>query len=362
MAGVHLINPTGRKVQVPCERKAVLLRQGFMEIDYTTSVHDVNNQDWLISRDHGGLGDMIAIKASVDQIADQNLTLAFPPEYHYLFPNIKNKIKYGGFQEYGFHEKRRNYRNRKVNADYVKTIKWQYKYYTDLFCPAGNHEMQSNYKPTENRIDNFRKALSNRVDGSKVQIEPKAPSLHNISFNQERIDLIKNKANGKKVICIQTKSANKSKDWPMANNRKLAEKVIKDGHFVMTISFDSPIEIDGVYNITKSPTRYLHDFVKACDAIVTPDSGIMWVGLGLDIPTVALFGPTHGPLTLKYFNDSNYRLHQKFESKKCFRPCYYTEINDYYCKKNPSNTGHGDADCMKEITVNEVYKSTKEFL
>ncbi|WAC07713.1 MAG: lipopolysaccharide heptosyltransferase I [Thermodesulfobacteriota bacterium] len=82
---------------------------------------------------------------------------------------------------------------------------------------------------------------------------------------------------------------------------------------------------------------------KQADVVITPDSGPMHLASAMGTPVVALFGPTDPKLTGPY--GEGHRVIMK--TTDC-QPCFKRT-----CSAN---------DCMKEITVKEVWEATEEML
>lgn len=85
--------------------------------------------------------------------------------------------------------------------------------------------------------------------------------------------------------------------------------------------------------------------IGACDAFVTNDSGLMHVGAAMKTPLVAIFGSTDHIATGPFSKNAHIIL----KDDVACRPCFKT-----HCKT--------DFECMKTITVGEVYDTVMQIL
>ena len=120
----------------------------FKPIEIAVVQMDAPDRTVLIHRPSGGLGDMIcalpAIISYIKRHPDYNITIAIPESYHWLFKQLPVTIKaYKEFHSAGFN-----------------TVRNCYRYQFFLWCPAGFHELETDYKPTKSRIQNFAEAFS----------------------------------------------------------------------------------------------------------------------------------------------------------------------------------------------------------
>lgn len=93
----------------------------------------------------------------------------------------------------------------------------------------------------------------------------------------------------------------------------------------------------------RTTLRELACLYRQADLVVTTDSGPMHLAAGVGTPVVALFGPTNPGRTGPY--GAGHRVIRRgLECMPCFR--------------KRCETGN----CMREITVEEVFTATKEML
>jgi ADP-heptose:LPS heptosyltransferase len=97
-------------------------------------------------------------------------------------------------------------------------------------------------------------------------------------------------------------------------------------------------------NLTGSSLRFLCSVIKNANLFVGIDSGVMHLASSLDIPVVALFGPTD-PFYVGPQNERSIVVRE--EQMECV-PCYLKA-----CKHR---------DCMRKLTVNKVFHACEQLL
>jgi ADP-heptose:LPS heptosyltransferase len=279
------------------------------------------NMTALIVRRAGGLGDVICMLPAVKSFTsnpDFIVTVAVPKEYWFLFHGCGVKFS----EDYDFSFNRLK----------------DYEIGFNCFCPCGLHEDKMGHRPILNRIENFAELMS--VSPSKPIIKL-APTDRDLS------------GYGKNFIMIQVKTEMATKHWNIGKVQELVDRVVKElGYSVICI--DKEIEMKNCFNTKGLSLLEIGHLLKRSKAVISWDSGIMHYALAMDIPTVCLFGPTNGRLTLKYYH--GWSLIQKLQKDDCFRPCYYnTENNKFRCSER---TG----DCIDEITTDDVITNLKQIL
>jgi heptosyltransferase-2 len=95
-----------------------------------------------------------------------------------------------------------------------------------------------------------------------------------------------------------------AKRWPPARFAELAARFHRD-HGATCVFFgalaegslcDSVIELSGIPAVSLAGKTSLKEFmelIQGCDLFVTNDTGTMHVAAGLEVPTLAIFGPTN---------------------------------------------------------------------
>jgi len=103
-----------------------------------------------------------------------------------------------------------------------------------------------------------------------------------------------------------------------------------------------PINLAG-----KTTLKQLTALIKRCRVFITNDSGSMHIAAALDIPTVAIFGPTVKRFGFFPYSDKAVVIEKDI---KC-RPCDRHGSNK--CPRNHFN-------CMNKVTVDEVFGAVKK--
>ncbi len=158
------------------------------------------------------------------------------------------------------------------------------------------------------------------------------------------------------VFHPETPAHGVQRQWPKENYIELAKKIIGAGKNKVLVAGtagekDSILQIvssigPGAFAVTGiSLGEYAAVLAKA-KMLVCGNTGIMHLGSALDIPLIALHGPTNplkwGPLGSKSI---------VIKSRLSCSPCLYLGF-EYGCATNR---------CMRDISVEEVFKKVQEF-
>jgi ADP-heptose:LPS heptosyltransferase len=149
------------------------------------------------------------------------------------------------------------------------------------------------------------------------------------------------------------------KEWPIENWIELAEKIIQLGYNILITGSQSDMDKsikmisfiknrDKIINIAgKLSFIDVMKIIKNSKLMICVNTGIMHIGAALDIPLIALHGPTSvkrwGPLGSK-----------SIVIKSPLAGCEYLNLGFEYPKNPP--------DCMSAITVDKVFKETINLL
>lgn len=160
---------------------------------------------------------------------------------------------------------------------------------------------------------------------------------------------------GKKLIGINPGATyGSAKCWPVEYFRDFVLNLLDEDLFIVffgdttqkelvkTICQDLPekvINLSGITNI-----RELACMIRACDVLVTNDSGPMHIAAAFETPLVALFGSTDEKVTGPY-GQKGAIIHKKVACSPCLK------------RECPI-----DMRCMKQITVAEVAKRVREII
>ena len=107
----------------------------------------------------------------------------------------------------------------------------------------------------------------------------------------------------------------------------------------------------GAYAVYESTMTQAAALITRCRLMVSGDTGLMHVAGAVDVPVVAIFGPTNIDWVYPY--RSTYRLVSK--NLPC-SPCFYYSTRPLSCDL------YGDFRCIKDITVEEVLAEVRQIL
>jgi ADP-heptose:LPS heptosyltransferase len=113
------------------------------------------------------------------------------------------------------------------------------------------------------------------------------------------------------VVLLHVDASNPSKEWPASQWLALARHLQQRDVGVMVSRAPGPALAHGALAAAAGPSepaaflpelplRTLLGLVAACDAVVSVDGGVMHCAVALQVPTVALFGPTDASIWFPY--------------------------------------------------------------
>ena len=149
-----------------------------------------------------------------------------------------------------------------------------------------------------------------------------------------------------------------TKRWPAERYAELSDKISKDigGQIVI---FGGPDDIETAAKVEKNmkskavnlsgktTLKQLSALIKKCRVFITNDSGSMHIAAALNIPVVAIFGPT-----IKQFGFFPYSKKAIVVEKNVpCKPC---------SPHGPNKCPEKNFDCMNKVTVDEVFDAVKK--
>ena len=154
------------------------------------------------------------------------------------------------------------------------------------------------------------------------------------------------------------KTINKNvKQWPVNNVVNLCSKLTDDRFILYIFGGAAEKEMGKAVSASKSPfvvdytgectLEETMDLVSRCDLCVGVDTGIMHMAAALNIPTVALFGPTN-PEQFAPYSSKNVNITAGLKCQYC-----YGKKEMAYCEDNC---------CMNRIEADEVYETCLDSL
>lgn len=96
--------------------------------------------------------------------------------------------------------------------------------------------------------------------------------------------------------------------------------------------------------------RQLAAVISLCNAYVTNDAGPMHISTAVDTPTIGLFGPGEENIWFPYSSSDG---HQALRRDVVCHPCHLD-----FCNRE----GDGFMECMKRLTVNDVFEAARATL
>ena len=124
--------------------------------------------------------------------------------------------------------------------------------------------------------------------------------------------------------------------------QQLANNLAKT-HCILIFHHETLIGFEG-HNIYKiiEPIRRTIGLVSMCDQLVVVDSSFLHFSAPLEIPTVAIFGPTSGKVFCRYYTNVRYLAPRKpdYPCYPCWRnehkPCHLTNSRKSICLQSIS--------------------------
>lgn len=214
------------------------------------------------------------------------------------------------------------------------------------------------YKPEEHGIDKNLSLLktvniSNTFKEPEIFLSEEDEGMARSILNQMGIQ------GEKKTIGIHPGGASFYKRWPkekfvelitMLKREREIQILIFGGHYERDIisKIREKVKDNGVFIMRELTLCQMAGAFKRCQALICNDSGPMHVGIAAKTPVVAIFGPTFpdrfGPKDLKM----NRVVRPHIDCSPCWSP-----DNSIGCKERT---------CLKNISVEEVYKAVMELI
>lgn len=150
-------------------------------------------------------------------------------------------------------------------------------------------------------------------------------------------------------IGVHVAASNNSKQWPLERFERLIDEIVSRYPLIPVVVFVSPsgygegLRLPNKVTVARCSTlRELMAAIANCRALVALDGGPMHIGAALEVPVIALFGPTRE----QWFGPTGDR-HKVIVENECeYRPCFD------YCRYDSPR-------CMEGITVDRVIREVE---
>ena len=347
---MNLVNEVGRVVVVNDDDVPGLMQRGFTRPVLLRRHPKAPPGTALVARPYGGLGDMICLRPAVLQLAQrEDLTLMVEERYLCLFPEIERKIPYP--YDLAVTQHRYSYG---TGAEFELAFEngfdeRNYATVYDCWCPCGDHEFDHRYQPTQNRVENF---------AAHLGVAPRPPDMRPlVDFTYPH--------STKKWVGLQVRTMHASKDWPVTSWQILAGRLEAEGYAVIVFDATETFYLTNtVVPCVGVDLMELGRTIGSLDAMIATDSGLMHYALALGVPTVGIFGPTDGALTMRAYDGHAPWVAVQAETNPhwgCHAPCYYSRPhNGYWCEGHRNSPKMGE--CLRYLGADAVFEAFQQVI
>lgn len=206
----------------------------------------------------------------------------------------------------------------------------------------------------------------NALKGAGIETITKAPHI-NLPVNYAELKLKYNKENKTVIGLFPFGGVNPGTDmrikrWELDKYFSLCQKVCDTYKDLQPIIFEGRLEDEKIKRPPDIQGIVITDdfnAISVCCVFMTNDTGAMHIAAAYGIPTLSIFGPSN-PGILAPLNEAGSHKHRFIWKKPHCSPCWNPETsfnrnNKKYWKGNTFICYTGTHECIKEITVEEVY-------
>jgi|GEM_PF-2259759 ADP-heptose:LPS heptosyltransferase len=287
----------------------------------------------LISRQTGGIGDMLMITPSIKAIKEAN------PDTPII---LSTSSAYGGGRGVLIDILKYNpYIDKVISVDKIEEYDFKKTY--DF---GSGREVAIEARTNENRIDIFaRLAELELKDKQTIYVVSESEKQWAKKWITDRIP-----PERRKLIGIQVHTTTAKRNWPEEKSLLLAFQIAntwKDTSILLFYEGLTEIKSStyvNIYPIVRLPIRWVAALINECEIFVSPDSGLLHIAGALKKKTLGIFGSIKPESRLSYYpNAQGVYLYYPCS------PCWYKTCENHY-------------ECLRNIDTNLVLNRVEKFL
>lgn len=159
----------------------------------------------------------------------------------------------------------------------------------------------------------------------------------------------------RKIVALHPGGTWPAKLWQKEKFAELARKLITENVSVILTGGNNDVEAveyvrsnSNAVSIGNISLRMISAIYSHCNALVSNDCGVVHIAVAVGTPTIGIFGPGQENIWFPYSSP-----HKALRENVPCHPCHLNVCN---------RTGNGFMECMKLITVEEVFTAVRERL
>ena len=195
-------------------------------------------------------------------------------------------------------------------------------------------------------VEKYYKVFRQAFELPDLDVEELRPRFH-----AQKITIDEKSFNLSEAVVIHPYASQKNKEWPYVADL-VDQLILSETPVIIVGSSDVEVtlpESDLILNLTnKTSIREMASFLSQAKGLITTDSGPMHLGIAVNTPTLAIFGPTT----------------KEFGFYPVFNRTEVVEIEDLECR--PCHVHGGDIcpkehhNCVTQISVESVLEAFKK--
>lgn len=283
---------------------------------YFVGCLEKDKEQTLLIRRAGGIGDIIWTLATARALKNEY------PLLKIQYCVLKKDMKW--VSEVSFVDK-------VIESDFIKVKDLEgVDYVLDYFYSVEGYPLASVLDPYEISYKWAFGVLPEKLDTSNILSVSEAEELHAKSLV------------GKNSVALCLQSSSPKRSYPYVET--LVSKLVTEGYSVVLLG-DRRYELDGCVNMTgKTTFNELKALIKACDKVISVDSGNLHIAGGFRKPSVGLFTSVKADTRVKYYPSI-----KAIQSPIWCNGCL--QLGEF-CPR--------DGECMSQIGVKKIVDTLKE--